>query len=76
MTGLQAIEAQDWAQARAIIRDYDMPYFDFVMALPGGFDAGIHATFELFGLAGRWRRSPYYSLNDEEMEQLAAFLGH
>jgi len=27
----------------------------------------------LFGLAQRWRRTPYVSLNDEKMEQLAAF---
>ena len=70
---LQAIESKDWDMAKAVIRDYDMPYFDFVLGLTGGFDAGVHGTYELFGLAERWRRKPYYSLNDGEMEQLATF---
>ena len=50
-----------------------MPYFDFVIQLTGGFDAGIHGALELFGIAQRWRRKPYYTLNDEEMERLAGF---
>jgi len=50
-----------------------MPYFDFVRALPGGGDAGFHGTLELFGVAERWRRKPYYTLNDEEMERLKGF---
>ena len=69
----RAIEEEDLGQAVAIIRDYDMPLFDFVMALPGGFDAGMHGTLELFGIAGRWRRKPYHSLTDEEMDRLADF---
>jgi len=68
-----AIEAKDVPAAREIIRVYDMPFFDFVMTLPGNFDAGIHAAYELFGVGQRWRRPPYYSLNDEEVERLAAF---
>jgi len=68
-----AIQTADFAIARDVIRDYDMPYFDFIMSLPGGFDAGIHATLELFGIAKRYRRKPYYSLDDAQMEQLAQF---
>jgi len=30
---------------------------------------------ELYGLASRWRRKPYYSLSQKEMEGLKAFLG-
>ena len=66
-----AIQAQDWDQAREIIRNDDLPLFDILGAQPGGYDAVIHATFELTGLAQRWRRKPYYSLNDEEVEVLA-----
>ncbi len=71
----RAIGVGDWARARATIADYDIPYFDFIRALPGGLDAGIHGTFELFGLTGRWRRKPYHSLSDEQMEQLKGFFG-
>ena len=69
----EATQLEDWPRVREIIKTYDMPYFDFIMGLPGGFNAGIHGTLELFGVAQRWRRKPYYSLSDEEMEQLAGF---
>lgn len=69
-----AIQSQDIAKARQIIGDYDIPLFDFIGKLPGGFDAGIHGILELFGIAKRWRRKPYYSLNDAEMEKLKDFL--
>jgi 4-hydroxy-tetrahydrodipicolinate synthase len=68
-----AAQTGDWSRARDIISTYDMPYFDFVIGLPGGFDAGIHGVLELFGIAQRWRRKPYHTLNDEEMERLADF---
>jgi 4-hydroxy-tetrahydrodipicolinate synthase len=69
----EAIQKEDWGRARDIISTYDMPYFDFVIGLRGGFDAGIHGVLELFGIARRWRRKPYHTLNDEEMERLAGF---
>ena len=70
-----AITKNDLAAARAIVAKYDMPFFDFISKLPGGFDAGIHGTLELFGVVPRWRRKPYASLNDAGMERLAGFLG-
>ena len=68
-----AIQAGDYNVVREIIKNYDMPYFDFICALPGGGDAGFHGTLELFGIADRWRRKPYHTLNDEEMERLKDF---
>ena len=65
-----AIESANLAAAAAVIRDYDIPFFDWVMGMPGGFDAGIHGVLELFGICKRWRRPPYYSLNDADMERL------
>lgn len=65
-----AIQSGNIAQARMIIKTYDMPLFDFLIPLRGGFDAGMHGMLELYGLAQRWRRKPYYSLTDEEMESL------
>ena len=69
-----AIQSNDLIKARNIIRDYDFPYFNFIATLQGGFDAGMHGVYELFGIAKRWRRKPYYSLNDAEMERLASFM--
>lgn len=69
----QAIVAGDIATAVEVIEQYDLPFFDYTGALKGGFDAGVHGTLELFGVAQRWRRNPYYSLSDEEMEKLADF---
>jgi hypothetical protein len=40
-----------------------------------GFDTGIHGALEIFGVCQRWRRLPYYSLSNAEMEKLADFLG-
>ncbi len=65
-----AIQAQDWNQVQETIRNHDMPFFEIIKAQTGGYDAAIHAALELAGLAQRWRRKPYYSLNDEEMEAL------
>jgi dihydrodipicolinate synthase/N-acetylneuraminate lyase len=69
-----AVERNDLAGARAVIRDYDMPLFDYLIASPGSFDAAIHGIYELFGLAKRYRRPPYHSLTDKQMEELADFL--
>ena len=69
-----AVEANDLTAAAAVIRDYDMPLFDYLIASPGSFDAAIHGIYELFGLAKRYRRPPYHSLTDKQMEELAEFL--
>ncbi len=67
----QAVQTEDWVEAARIIREYDMPYFDYVLSVKGGFDAALHGTFEHFGLSQRWRRPPYHSLTDAQMEQLS-----
>ena len=63
-----ACRRQDALEVRRIIRDYDIPYFDLLVKQPGGFDAGIHATMELFGFGTRYRRAPYGNLTDADME--------
>jgi len=73
-----AIKANDVHRAAQVIKKYDIPFFNFIGhgkpgQISGGFDAGMHGTMELFGITKRWRRKPYYSLNDEEMERLADF---
>ncbi len=67
----QAVQTEDWVEAARIIREYDMPYFDYVLSVKGGFDAALHGTYEHFGLSQRWRRPPYHSLTDEQMEELS-----
>lgn len=69
-----ALQKNDTTEIRRIIRDLDMPFYDLILPLSGGFDAGMHAALEHAGLAQRWRRKPYYSLSDEEMEKFGAEL--
>ena len=68
-----AIGAGDLETAWRIAREYDQAFFQFLSCLRGGWNAGLHGTFELFGICQRWRRKPYYSLNDEEMETIGDF---
>jgi len=70
----RAIHARDDAEIQRIIADIELPFYDFITELAGGFDAGVHGVLELKGLAKRYRRRPYYSLNDAEMEKLAHLL--
>ncbi len=69
----KAWTAGDVPGAVGVIRDYDMPFFDAISGLTGGFDAGMHGVLELYGLAKRWRPRPYHNLTDADMERLADF---
>lgn len=69
-----AIEAGDLKAARAVLRDYELPLFEFLGTLEGGCDAGVHGLLELYGLAKRYRRPPYHSLTDRQMQILTEFL--
>lgn len=68
-----AIQRDDIPATTGIIAQYDIALFDFLMTLTGGFDAGVHGAMELFGVTQRWRRAPYHSLTDDEMDHLAGF---
>ena len=73
----KAIETNNLEIVRQIMRDIELPFWDFLHLLPGtgvGKDGAIHPVYELYGITERWRRNPYYNLNDEEMEKLADFL--
>ena len=56
--------------AMKIIREVDMPLFDYLLKLEGCFDAGMHGLSEIVGHHGRWRRRPYHSLTDAQMDDL------
>lgn len=68
-----AIKTRDLPAAVAIINKYDIPFMDFCAAHGLHFDAVVHGAMELAGVAGRWRRLPYGSLDDEKMEKLRGF---
>lgn len=70
----RAVTAKDDAAVRKIITEVDIPFWDFMVSLPGSFDSVVHGIMEAKGLAQRWRRSPYHSLTDEEMSRVSAFL--
>jgi 4-hydroxy-tetrahydrodipicolinate synthase len=69
-----AIKADQMDDAIAIVRDYDMPIFNYLLTLEGGFDAGMHGMLELTGLGKRYRRAPYHSMTDSQMEKMRDFL--
>ena len=69
-----AIQEENFKKAKEIIQTYDLPLFEFIGPREGGFDAWFHGIYEIYGLAQRWRRPPYYSLSDTDMEKLKDFL--
>jgi dihydrodipicolinate synthase/N-acetylneuraminate lyase len=69
----RAVQARDLDACARIIRIYDHPWFEMAEREAGNFDAMFHATQEIFGIGGRWRRTPYHSFTDEQMERLRAF---
>ena len=68
-----AVERSDWTAAAKVIEERDWPFLEYISGLTGGFDAGMHGLLELTGIAGRWRRKPFYSLNHQELEGFKAF---
>lgn len=69
-----AIKTNRMNDAIAIVRDYDIPVFNYLIGLEGSFDAGIHGMLEITGLGKRYRRAPYHTLTEEQMEKLRDFL--
>lgn len=69
-----ATQSGDLAAASDVVRDYDMPLFDYILKSEGSFDAAIHGIYELCGLAKRYRRPPYHTLTDKQMDDLSQFL--
>ncbi|MBO4619715.1 MAG: dihydrodipicolinate synthase family protein [Victivallales bacterium] len=68
-----AITAGKLEVARQIVRRIDMPYFQLVGMFKGGFDAGLHGSLEVAGLARRHRRAPYQTITEDELEKLRDF---
>ncbi len=64
-----AARNSDYKTAADIIKRYDMPLRDAIIT-GFNFDAAIHAILEIKGIAKRYRRMPYNSLSDADMEKL------
>jgi len=69
----EAIQRQDYRDAKAVIEEIELPLEEHLATYPGGRDASIHGLLELAGVCGRWRRSPYSSLSDADMARLGEF---
>lgn len=69
-----AIGNDDLQAATKIIAEKDSPFFNFIDGFTGNFDAAMHGMLELYGLGQRFRRKPYYTINDKELEKLKHFL--
>lgn len=65
-----AIKSGDMAGAVSVYERIEAPLEKGMRSFPGGRNAALHGLFELFGVAGRWRRPPYHSLTDDQMQQL------
>ncbi|MBM3934874.1 MAG: dihydrodipicolinate synthase family protein [SAR202 cluster bacterium] len=70
----KAVQEKNMDRAGAVIRDHEMPFFDYIVGLEGGFAAGLYAALELRGIGRRWRRKPYYDLSDAELEQMRSLM--
>ena len=70
----EAATTNDFTTARKIILECEVPLLNYIMALPGGWNSGAHALLELYGIAKRWKKKPYASLNDQALEEFSAFL--
>lgn len=69
-----AVSDGDLPLARRICATIDVPFFETVLGLPGGFDAGMHAALEAAGVGTRHRRPPYHTLDAAQAEPVRAFL--
>lgn len=68
-----AIQAENCAEAVGIVNQYDIPFMDFCMKHGAHFDAVVRGAMEIAGIAARWRRAPYTSLDDSQMDHLKTF---
>ena len=62
-------------EAISLVERYDIALFAEFIAKNGmDFSAVIQGMYETAGVGSRWRRFPYSSLNDEQMDKLKSFV--
>ena len=70
-----AYTSGNMGEAIALVEKYDIALFaDFIGKNGLDFSAVIQGMYETAGVGSRWRRFPYSSLNDEQMEKLKVFV--
>ena len=70
-----AYTSGDMKEAIALVEKYDIALFaDFIAKNGLDFSAVIQGMYETAGVGSRWRRFPYSSLTDAQMEKLKAFI--
>lgn len=70
-----AYTSGDRNKAIALVEKYDIALFADLIGKNGmDFSAAIQGMYETAGVGSRWRRFPYSSLTDAQMEKLKAFL--
>ena len=70
----KAASVLDFATAGKFISESEEPLRDYFMKRPGGWNSALHGMLELYGIAKRWRRKPYTTIDDAGMEELADFM--
>ena len=71
----QAYTSGNMNEAIALVEKYDIALFADLIGKNGmDFSAAIQGMYETAGVGSRWRRFPYSSLTDAQMEKLKAFL--
>jgi len=68
------IKSGDISGAARLISEKDAPFFQTIQKAKGGFDAAMHGMIELYGLGRRHRRRPYYTMADNELDDLRSLL--
>ena len=69
----KAYHEGDMPEAVRLVEEYDSAFFGFCAKNGVHFSAAIQGLYEIAGVGRKWRRTPYSSLSDEEMEKLRAF---
>jgi 4-hydroxy-tetrahydrodipicolinate synthase len=68
-----AITRKDIPAAVNIISKYDLSFIDKIRSFEGGFDVGIRAAMEVFGISKCWRRKPFRSADDKDIGVMREF---
>ena len=69
-----SFEAGDYASCASMVGYYDLAFEEMCNKNNIQFDAAIHGAMELYGLSKRFRRAPYPSVTDAQLEIVKTFL--
>lgn len=64
------IQKGDLKEVGRLCREIEWPLEKLMDCFPGKRDSCMHALLEIYGICFRWKRKPYYSLNDDELNKL------